>query len=175
MTKIALKNQCILLSNDSDFYVFPLSGKCRFCQMDDFWPMYRGINTQTANNSRPIFLKCFDPDNFSSVHNVSRENMIFLPVLLGNDFVNGTSKSANQVKVADALEELKDHEFDDLARRYGGRDSYALVRDFYGMQPPFADGMCSGEVEQDTFLERCQGYKSWTVVRRCSDAHRAPA
>ena len=75
--------QSLLVGNDSDFYIFELTGKAKYCNLDHFWGAMKSKGSYTCT------VPVFDQQKFTKKEKIQVQDLKLLAVLLGNDFYKG--------------------------------------------------------------------------------------
>ena len=158
VTIVANKYKCPLVSNDSDFYIFPLIEPSYFINMDDFMTVVRKLpkKPQKSRNvdskgkhsskpvnanvefSKPLNVQAFDQTKFAKIHKFEKYSLIILPILLGNDFSSGIKSFEKNVEKS--ILELQKFSFEKLYQKYGETEKSDVIWKFYSLQPPFSQG-----------------------------------
>jgi len=73
--------QSLLVGNDSDFYIFELKGRAKYCNLDHFW--------ESMKSKGHYKVPVFDQQKFTKKEKISVQDVQLLAVLLGNDFYQG--------------------------------------------------------------------------------------
>jgi len=145
VTIVANKYECPLVSNDSDFYIFPLIEPSYFINMDDFMMVVRKLPKVTKTRKldsegtpKQVNVQAFDQTKFAKIHRFEKYSLIILPILLGNDFSNGIKTFEKNVEKS--ILELQKFSFEKLYQKYGETEKSDVIWKFYSLQPPFSQG-----------------------------------
>jgi len=147
VTIVANKYKCPLVSNDSDFYIFPLIEPSYFINMDDFMTVVRKLpkvnktqktDSQRKLTSKQVNVQAFDQTKFAKIHKFEKYSLIILPILLGNDFSTGIKTFEKNVEKS--ILELQKFSFEKLYQKYGETKKSDVIWKFYSLQPPFSQG-----------------------------------
>jgi len=80
----------ILLSNDSDFYIFEYPDNIHYCCMFDFVIDFK---SQFEEPNKNFEFKVFNQKQFLSQTGLSKEKLIYIPYFFGNDYIDQNSQN----------------------------------------------------------------------------------
>ena len=143
----ANKYKCLLVSNDSDFYIFELNAPAYYCNFEDFWDT---IDNLPESNFTKMLV--FDQFKFTDYYKIDKRSLVVLSLLLGNDFIDGRPEFVNNVEIS--IKEIKNIEktkngYQKLLKKYAKYDENGTTQKFYSLKSPFTTEYSQQQLPDD--------------------------